>query len=148
MTGTAEDRGGGAGSARLEIPIAKIDVGGTLKNGVVDPDGLTRTDREDCLGKMRREVFQARGADDRVTIEADLDDGRARVRVATPNGKTVERVVPLRATTADDGTLRVSGSLDLSLTAIGSYPVKGPMNAFRVKDRVEVIFDVAFGQPA
>ena len=148
VTGTAEDRGNGAGMARLEVPIAKIDVAGTLKNGIVDPSGLSRSDREDCLGKMRREVFQASNGDDCVTIEADLEDGRARIRVMTPNGSKVESVVPLRTTTGDDGALRVTGVVDLSLTAIGSWPVKGPMNAFRVKDRVEVIFDVSFGGEA
>jgi len=147
VTGTAEDRGNGAGSARLEIPIAKIEVAGTLKSGTVDPNGLSRSDRDDCIGKMRREVFQVRGASDVVKIEADVEDGRARIRLVMPNGSTVEQVMPLRPTTAEDGSLCIRGVVDLSLTAIGSWPVKGPMNAFRVKDRVEVIFDVAF-QPA
>ena len=93
---------------------------------------------------MRREVFHARGKDDAVTIEASLEDGRARVRVIPPNGSTVERMIPLRPVSEADGAVRVSGSLDISLGAIGSDAVKGPMNAFRVKDRVEVIFALIF----
>ncbi|MBX3229492.1 MAG: hypothetical protein KIT84_17260 [Labilithrix sp.] len=150
VTGTAEDRANDAGTARLEVPVAKIDVAGTLKNGVVDPNGLSASDREDCLTKMRREVFQAKGASDVVRIEVDVDDGRARIRVIPPNGKAVERIVPLRPSKDDDGAVKATGTVDVSLNAIGSLPVKGPMNAFRVKDRVEVLFDVAFvpDQPA
>lgn len=148
LSGSAEARGEDAGTARIEVPIDKIEVGGTLKNDIVDPKGLSAAEREDCLGKMRREVFQTKVAGDVVRIEADLDGGHARVRVIPPNGKAVEKLLPLRPSTGGDGALRVAGVVEVSLTAIGSWPVKGPMNAFRVKDRVEVIFDVTFSQPA
>jgi len=39
---------------------------------------------------------------------------------------------------------RVRGDLVVSLSALGSSTVKGPMNAFRVKDAVEISFDVVF----
>jgi len=45
----------------------------------------------------------------------------------------------------DTGT-RVTGTFDVSLSAIGSDPVKGPMNAFRVKDSVEVLFELVFDE--
>ena len=116
------------------------EVAGTLKGGHVDPSGLSSSDRDDCLGRMRRDMFH--GADT-IRVEASLD----RVTVISPRGKTVERPVSLTPQKEADGSFRVSGQLDLSLSAIGSEPVKGPLNAFRVKDRVEIHFDVVF-QPA
>lgn len=139
LSGTAPD----ARSATIVVPVTAIAVAGTLKNGSVDATGLSPSDRADCLSKMRREVFHVRGSDDAVRVEADLE----RVRVIPPNGKTVERKVALAPKKEDDGALRVQGKIALSLSEIGSDPVKGPMNAFRVKDGVEVLFDVVF-QPA
>lgn len=124
-------------SCIITIPVRGIDVAGTLKNGCVDAGGLSPSDREDCLGKMRREVFH--GAD-AITVEANLD----KVKVISPKGKTVSKTVSLETKKQDDGSLRVLGVIPLSLNAIGSDPVKGPMNAFRVKDLVEVHFDVVF----
>jgi hypothetical protein len=40
-----------------------------------------------------------------------------------------------------------SGALTIAISSIGGATVKGPMNAFRVKDDVEVLFDVVFTQP-
>jgi hypothetical protein len=127
-------------SCNLTIPVRAIDVVGTLKHGKVDTGALSPSDREDILGKMRREVFH--GAD-AITIEASVE----RVKVISPKGKTLEKAVSLKPEKRDDGSLRVEGQLDISLNAIGSDPVKGPMNAFRVKDVVEVHFDLVF-QPA
>ena len=45
---------------------------------------------------------------------------------------------------ADGEAMRAKGSFDLSLAAIGSDVVKGPLGAFRVKDRVRVSFDAVF----
>ena len=155
IEGTAERPSGAQserGSAELVVPIAKIDVAGTLKNGRVDPAGLSPSDREDVLRKMRREVFHADdGATSVVRIEATLETGKetgkARVRVVPPNGRAVERSVSVRLEPEGETGARVSGSFELSLDAIGSDPVKGPMNAFRVKDSVEVLFDVVFTAP-
>lgn len=44
----------------------------------------------------------------------------------------------------DGDAVHASGSFEVSLMAIGSDVVKGPMGAFRVKDRVKVLFDVRF----
>jgi hypothetical protein len=69
------------------------------------------------------------------------------VKLISPRGKTIEKAVSLRPEKQNDGSMRVEGKLDISLNAFGSDPVKGPMNAFRVKDIVEVHFDLVF-QPA
>lgn len=141
LSGAAERLGEGKATATLEAPIARIEVGGTLKDGRVDTRALSSSDRHDVLDKMRKEVFHRN--EGVVRVEATLDGTEAHVRVVPPNGRAVERSVPVRVDSSD-GAQRVSGSLSISLHAIGSDPVKGPMNAFRVKDRVEVIFDVVF----
>ncbi len=145
IEGTAERPSPESGSATLAVPISKIDVAGTLKSGRVDPSGLSPSDREDVLRKMRHDVFHAKDPGASVRVEATVEAGKARVRVVPPNGRAVERSVPVRLEAATDaGTARVSGRFELSLDALGSDPVKGPMNAFRVKDTVEVAFDVTF----
>lgn len=129
VTGTADED-----SAELTVPIDRIEVAGVVRGGKVDAGVLSASDRSDILAKMRREVFHGGGA---VKVAATA----AKVEITAPNGRTVTRTVRLAPTTEADGTVRVTGSFDVSLDALGSSPVKGPMNAFRVKDRVEVHFD-------
>lgn len=147
LTGSAERLGPDQGTATLEIPIGEIDVAGTLKGDRVDPAGLSASDREDCLRKMHKDVFHIRsGASDVIRVEATLDAGKARVRLIPPKGRTVERPIEAHIEREDAGGTRVSGRFEISLGAIGSDPVKGPMNAFRVKDAVEISYDVFFSR--
>ena len=145
-SGAAERAGDGKGSVTLLFPVERIDVHGTLKDGRVDPDGLSPSDRADCLAKMRKDVFHVDGApSSTIRVEATLEAGKARVRVAPPRGRTVERAVTVRVEPADGAGARVSGAFELSLNELGAAPVKGPMNAFRVKDTIEILFDLVFG---
>lgn len=144
VDGAADRPNADEGSATLFVPIAKIAVAGTVEDGRVNPDKLSPSDREDILRKMRHDVFFARGgADATVRVEAALEAGRARVTIVPPNGRVAERSVSVQRTDTEAGA-RVSGRFELSLAAIGASPVKGPMNAFRVKDSVEILFDVLF----
>jgi hypothetical protein len=136
-----------SGSASLEMPIGAIEVAGTLQGDRVDERGLSAGDKKDCLEKMRKDVFQA-GPAAVVRVEVTLEAGSARLRVTPPNGRAVERTVRPNVSDEDGGRVRVKGQIDLSLAALGSAPVKGPMNAFRVKDRVDVLFDVVFAPTA
>ena len=131
------------GSATLEVPIGRIEVAGVLQGDRVDERTLSASDRDDILGKMRKDVFQS-GASASVRVEVTVDGGSAKIRIVPPNGRAVERTTRPKITEEADGKVRVSGTIDLSLAAIGSATVKGPMNAFRVKDRVEILFDVVF----
>ena len=128
-------------TATIEVPLSGIEVVGVLKDGRVDEGALSASDRHDIKEKMIRDVFHGDG---NVRVEGTLqEDGTARVKITTPQGRstTVTTRPKLEATS-------VSGSLEISLSSIGSNVVKGPMNAFRVKDVVVVRFDVSFGQPA
>jgi hypothetical protein len=145
ISGTAERTNADTGTATVEVPIAKIDVAGTLKAGRVDPNGLSPSDREDCLAKMHKDVFHTGpGTSGVVRVEATLEAGKARIRIVAPSGRVLERPVDVRLEPEGERGARVSGRVEVSLEAIGSDPVKGPMNAFRVKDSVELLFDVVF----
>jgi hypothetical protein len=146
LSGTAsraEGDGTAAGKASIAAPLRGIVVAGVLgKDGRVDERGLSAGEKTDAATKMQHDVFHA-GKDAVVRVEAVLDGGSARVRIAPPNGKAVDVVV--RADVRAEGeSVRATGSFDVSLSALGSDVVKGPMNAFRVKDKVKVLFDVVF----
>ena len=136
-----------AGSASIEAPLRGFTVAGILgRDGQVDERGLGPSERRDCLAKMASDVFHAPPDAMReamVLVQVQLEGGSARVRVVPPNGKAVEAVT--KADVRPDGdAVRASGSFEVSLMAIGSDVVKGPLGAFRVKDRVKVLFDVVF----
>lgn len=146
LSGSAQ-RDGGRATASIEARIGGIDVAGVRdRSGAVDPHGLSPSDRADCLDKMRKDVFHASG-DAIVRIEATLDRDTARIRLSPPSERAVEVVVRPRIDELEGGAARVSGAFELSLASIGSDVVKGPMGAFRVKDRVTVSFEAVF-QPA
>lgn len=136
-------RTGDGGTAEVEAPIAGFVVLGVLHGERLDEGTLSPSDRRDVLEKMRREVFHAtEGA--KLLARADLAAGTAKITVTTPGGRTVS--VSTRPTLLDEdgGAVRVRGAVELSLAALGSDPVKGPMGAFKVKDRIEVRFDLVF----
>ena len=148
LSGTAS-RGGEAsrGTASNEAPLGSIVVSGVLgKDGSVDERGLSAGEKSDAATKMRQDVFHAHH-DDVVRVEVQLDGASARMRVAPPNGRSVE-VVMRPELRAEGEALRATGSFEISLAALGSDVVKGPMNAFRVKDKVKVLFDVVFAPVA
>ncbi len=131
------------GKASIEAPLRGFVVAGVLgKDGRVDERGLSANEKSDAIAKMHDDVFHA-PHDGVVRVEVQLDGPSARVRVTPPNGTSVEVVLRPEVRAAGDG-VRASGSFELSLLALGAEVVKGPMNAFRVKDKVKVIFDVTF----
>jgi hypothetical protein len=145
LTGTASRDDGSAtkGTASIDAPVRAIAVSGVLgKDGRVDERGLSASEKSDAATKMQHDVFHARHGGV-VHVEAHLDGASARVRVVPPNGKAVEVVVRTEVRAEGEG-VRATGAFDLSLSSLGSDVVKGPMNAFRVKDRVKVLFDVVF----
>ncbi|MBS2013187.1 MAG: hypothetical protein JST00_09885 [Deltaproteobacteria bacterium] len=130
------------GTATIEVPLRGLAIAGVLKSGVVDTGAMSPSDRRDALSKMQHDVFHVR-ADAVVRVEVHAEGASARVRIVPPNGKAVE-VVTKPELALEGSAVRAKGKLELSLEAIGSDVVKGPMNAFRVKDRVAVLFDVVF----
>lgn len=142
-TGTRTADGG---TAEIEVPLSGFVVLGVLHGERLDETALSPSDRRDVLEKMRREVFHAsEGA--LLRARAELSGGAAKITVTPPAGRAV--TVATRPTLSDEegGGVRARGAVDLSLAALGSDPVKGPMGAFKVKDRIEVRFDLVFRAP-
>lgn len=142
LEGSATRSPTGVATADLDISLAGLTVLGVLHGERVDEHGVSSSDRRDILEKMRREVFHA-GENAKVRVHAELNGGAARVVLTPPGGRPVTLTVH-PSIRDEDGAVHVQGTADLSLAALGSDPVKGPMGAFKVKDRVEVRFDVVF----
>ncbi len=143
MSGTgSRDIGEQRGTAHLEVPLAAVEVAGVLKDGQVAPQVLSRSEKDSVLAKMRSDVFHAQ-ANDVVRIDATYDGERALLQISTPRGRALA-VTTLPAVQDESDGVRVFGAFDVSLAALGSDVVKGPMNAFRVKDRIEVRYELAF----
>jgi hypothetical protein len=130
------DGGVDGDTARVAFAIEDILVAGTISRGRVDPEGLSPGERRDCLAKMRADVFHA----EKGMIEVVASRARTG-HIRLPNGRRVDLALTELHV---DGT-RARGSAAISLRALGSDVVKGPMNAFRIKDRIEVTFDLQFG---
>jgi hypothetical protein len=146
LTGSAAPQGSGGYTAVVSAPVDRIVVRGVIKGQRVDPAGIKDSDRDDIVQKMRKEVFHATSSGAVVRVEVDLADGspaperRLQVRIVPPHGRAIEQTITAAIPSLD----RAAGSLRLRLSALGSDPVKGPMNAFRVKDEVVVHFDLVF----
>jgi hypothetical protein len=129
------------GTARAEasFDIARARVVGVLHGKNVDQGALSEKDRGDILHKMRDAI----GGDGAIAIVATTkDEKNAEIEISLPRGKAKVRA------TIDvdkaDATAEARGEADLSLSALGVREVKGPLGAFRLSDRVHVIFRVSF----
>lgn len=146
LEGRATQRGPNRGTATVEVPVRGIAVAGTVRDGEVDVHGMSAADREACLEKMRRDVFRNE-TDGRVLVDVTLDDGTAHVRLRAPFWPSLELTLQPEMSIGTTGEVRVAGSVALSLAKLGVGVVRGPMNAFRLSDRVDVLFDARF-EPA
>ena len=150
LSGTASavtSDGHTAGAAHVEAPLRGMAIAGVLgKDGRVDPGALSASEQRDALSKMHHDVFHA-GPDAIVQLDVTYDGASARIRVTTPNGRSfdAEAHPDVQPTS---GAVHAKGTFEVSLSALGSDVVKGPMGAFRVKDRVRVVFDVVFAARA
>jgi hypothetical protein len=141
ISGHGERLGPDSATCTIEVPVAQIDIGGVLKKGTVDPRGLSGFERKECLSKMQKDVFQTGRAGGTVQVVGTLDGGKARLRITVPNGREVVLHAPIHVVETTP-SVHASGTVSLSLDSIGSVPVKGPINAFRMKDAVEISFDL------
>ncbi len=140
--GRAQERGDRV-EVTLRVPLASMRVEGVVKGGRLDRQVLSGKDQEDILAKMRSEVFGGAAVDAALVVSGELRGARFEGTLTAPSGKSA----PIRAEVrrrVEPEVERAEGSLDLSLLALGSGRIKGPLGAFRVSDRVHVEFDAAF----
>jgi hypothetical protein len=122
----------------LHIPVRALAVVGAVKRGQVDRGVLSASDRESIERQIQGEVL--RGAE--ITARGTREGGTARIAVTAPTGRA-EVTCPIDVSTSEREA-RARGEVELSLRALGIAPVKGPMGAFRLADRVRVTFELTF----
>lgn len=125
-------------SAELTVAVSGLSVVGTLHGDKVDASVLSPSDRAEIAQKIRNEVLV--GAKDvRVTARGNSRD-HGEVLVEIGSGRLS---VPVSIQVTDQGGLtHASGRVELSMKKLGLREVKGPLNAFRVSDVVEVLFEL------
>jgi hypothetical protein len=119
----------------LRVPVDGLRVVGAVKRGRVDPSVLTTRDKNDIERRIREEVL-AGGT--HVEVDAEVEGNFVALTVRAPAGKQHVRCGFVR-----EGP-RARGECALSLSTLGIGVVRGPMGAFRVRDRVPIAFDVYF----
>jgi hypothetical protein len=136
---------GEAFAIRLTAPVSAIRVAGVLKRGSVDREALKPGDKADIEQKVRREVLDApavevhgegtlavsngAGGGQRRTVEVSVGPRRASISTAV----TIDE--------SPDG-YRLRGRSEVRLSALKIKPVKGPLGAFRLKDTVEIAYEL------
>jgi hypothetical protein len=134
---------GHAWTATITVPVATLRVAGTLDGERLDPTGLAPKDRVDVERKVRSEVLPVRevAAHGRGTLAEVGAAGSGELQLTL--GRTTARTrVSFELTPLEGGAYAVTGRCVLSLEELGIRPVKGPLGAFRLKDDVEVRFEL------
>jgi hypothetical protein len=149
VTGEANETTAGP-VAEVRVPVASLRVSGVMKRGKLETSVLSAGDRDAIDRQVREEVLPGGDVVARTTPGAQ----GSRVAIEVRSARGVDRVTCDVALTNEEGTedgarrsMRAKGRAEVSLSALGSPPVKGPMGAFRVKDRVRVEFDLLFTSP-
>lgn len=140
VRGHARLDGDGAGwTAELLVPVSGLSVAGVLHGDRLDPAGLSASDRGDVERKMRDEVL--RGTRE-VRVEASgRSRAHAEARVHLHSGAaSISSALTTRE--APGGALTVAGTAHLSLRALGIPEIKGPLGAFKLKDDLEIRFEL------
>lgn len=125
-------------TGQLIVPVDRIRVVGRLHGDRVDRGGISASDCGEIERKIRAEVFpgvkeiQVRGGGrEWKQIDVTIDSGLGKTSVP----------MSIRGTEADR-QIRITGRTELSLAKLGVREIKGPLGAFRVKDAVEVLFEI------
>lgn len=130
---------GDSWSGELEIPVAGLRVAGTLRGDTLDPSGVSDRDRREIEQRIRDEVL--RGTDVVRVAASGATRDRGEARVTLVSGSAALQVT-LSARDRDAGAVGVTGRCQLSMASLGVREVKGPLGAFKLKDALEVLFDL------
>lgn len=127
----------------VTVPVSALRVAGTLTGDRLDPAGLVTRDLAEVERKVCDEVLRVREVmiAGRGTIDetGSRGSGELRVTVGSTTGRTP---VSFTAGALSEGAYSVVGRCTLRLTELGIGPVKGPLGAFKLRDDVEVLFEL------
>ena len=122
----------------LHIAVRGIRVIGAVKKGNVDTRILSSADRDTIEAQIRGDVFH--GADREILVTGVRDAREARIAIVAPTGRT-----DVVCAVETEGGTRAKGEVEVSMKAMGIAAVKGPLGAFRLADRVKVVFEIVAG---
>lgn len=125
-------------SGELRIPVAALRVSGQLHGDRIDAAGISPSDRADIERKIRDEALA--GTKEIVLRGVGKPWNHAEVTIETARGK-MPLAISLRTSEQAD-VVRISGRTELLLSKLGVREIKGPLGAFKVKDAVEVLFEI------
>ncbi len=139
-------------TARLRITADALTVVGVRKNGALCRDVLSTGERAD----IKKKLLSSIGADREdaviraeITMEGAPPSDRpitapvaAKVLVELPCGRATT-TADVRITMSE-GVTHATGTLNLSLRALDIPEIKGPLGAFRLKDKIELAFKAEF----
>lgn len=131
---------GASFTAELVVPVASLRVVGARKGDRLDTGVLSEGDRAEIERKIRVEVFEG---DREVACKAEgssLDRGEVALTIGGVSSLMRRARLTQTVKEAPGGGSSVEGRAELSLSALGIREVKGPLNAFRVADTVEVLY--------
>ena len=122
------------------FPISGLAVVGMRRHGKSDTHAPSAKDKDDIEDRVRREVFKGVGGD--IVVVARLEGRTATLDVRTAFGS--EKVMTTADRRDEAGGSVVRGACTLPLKALGTGKVSAPMGALRLRDGVEVEFEIAF----
>ena len=139
---------GDALEMELRARVRGLVVEGVLRGKDIDRGTLSASDRSDIQRKIAADVLKANEVVATVRCSAPgnvLEPGRhdvsATVAVALGSARAETRT---RASVEVGDRIHASGRAAIKLSSLRIEPVKGPLNAFRVDDEVEVVYDLVF----
>lgn len=125
-------------TGELHVSVAGIRVSGQLHGDRVDSSGISTSERHDIEKKIRDEAFV--GGREILVRGRGTAWKTADMTVEAPHGK-MPISVSIHGEEAEE-RIRVTGRTELSLSRLGVKEIKGPLGAFKVKDVVEVLFEI------
>jgi hypothetical protein len=128
---------GESGVADLRIPVTGIHVHGVLRGDSVDLNAPSAFERGEIERRIRRDVFSGSAA---LHVYIEIGEGQARGFVRWDGGGG-PLTFPARVE-EQGGLFRCAGRAALSLASVQVKPIVGPLRAFRVSDRIEVLWTI------
>lgn len=124
------------GAVRGRFWPATLRIDGAMRDGRLDPGGLSDKDRREIHGNITRTILKT---DRHPEVELDATAGDGRLR-GTLRMMGREAPIELRYTQTDG---RVRGEVELVPTRWGIAPYKALLGAIKLQDRVRVEVDLA-----
>lgn len=135
---------GDLSTAEIEVSVPSIQVVGALRDGKVDPSLLSVNHCREIERQLHEEVLVSAH---KIRVSVRMEGTQAWLTITVPTGSASFGSSVTVKPNLDNSVIETHGLLEVSLQALGIAPVRGPLGAFRVSDRVTVLFRSVFKAP-